>query len=112
MAFSYSSFPGEYENSSTSEEEMAWDSAGSESQEVDYRNRFSFRAEPDSGLQCVICLELPTDPWQHNKCGRLFCRECLKRYGRDKPCPNCRRNRPQYFDDNKSKCGGRQLYVL
>jgi hypothetical protein len=64
---------------------------------------FSFIAEPESALQCAICLEVATDPWQHNKCGRLLCRECLKKYGRDKPCPNCRGEQPQYFDDNRSK---------
>jgi hypothetical protein len=87
-------------NSSSCAEEKACDSSGSE---VDYRNKFSFIAEPESDLQCVICLEVATDPWQHNKCGRLLCRECLKKYGRDKPCPNCRGEQPQYFDDNRSK---------
>ena len=65
-------------------------------------SRFNFIAEPDSALQCVICLDVAEDPRQHEKCGRLFCKECLEEYGRYKPCPNCRRERPQYFEDNKS----------
>jgi late competence protein required for DNA uptake (superfamily II DNA/RNA helicase) len=95
----------EYEmasNSSSNEEEMAWDSSGSESEEVDYKNKFSFIAEPESDLLCMICLEVATDPWQHNKCGRLYCKECLKKYGRNKPCPNCRKEHPKYFNDNRS----------
>ena len=55
-------------------------------------------------LVCVICLEIAEDPWQHGKCGRLLCKECLEKLGRNKPCPNCRMEQPQYFEDNKSKC--------
>ena len=64
--------------------------------------KHSFISEPDGALQCVICLEIAVDPWQHNKCGRLLCGGCLEKYGRHKPCPNCRMRHPQYFDDNKS----------
>ena len=64
---------------------------------------YQYVAEPGSGLQCVICLEVAEDPWQHGQCGRLLCSECLRRYGEDKPCPNCRRESPQYFEDNKSE---------
>ena len=62
-----------------------------------------FVADPDDGLKCLICWEVAVDPWQHGKCGRLFCKECIDKYGEDKPCPNCRMNQPQYFEDNKSK---------
>ena len=65
--------------------------------------KYDFIEEPDSALQCVVCLDIAEDPWQHSKCGRLLCKECLEKYGRDKPCPNCRRKWPQYFEDNKSK---------
>ena len=64
---------------------------------------YKFTEEPDSSLQCVVCLEIAEDPWQHSKCGRLLCKECLEKYGIDKPCPNCRREQPQYFEDNRSK---------
>ena len=36
---------------------------------------YQYVAEPGSGLQCVICLEVAEDPWQHGQCGRLFCFE-------------------------------------
>ena len=65
--------------------------------------KYNYTVEPSSALQCLICLDIAEDPWQHNKCGRLLCKECLEKYGRDKPCPNCRKEQPQYFDDNKSK---------
>ena len=64
--------------------------------------KYNFISEPDSALVCVICLEVAEEPWQHGKCGRLFCRQCLEELGRNKPCPNCRTVQPQYFEDNKS----------
>ncbi len=65
-------------------------------------NKYHFLAEPDSALLCVICSKVAEEPWQHGKCGRLFCKECLKKNGRDKPCPCCKMQ-PQYFEDNKSE---------
>ena len=46
---------------------------------------YQYVAEPGSGLQCVICLDVAEDPWQHGQCGRLLCCQCLRRYGEDKP---------------------------
>ena len=63
----------------------------------------TFISEPDDSLKCLLCLAVARDPWQHGKCGRLFCYECLKKYGKDKPCPNCRMKQPLYFEDCKSK---------
>ena len=62
-----------------------------------------FLSEPDDALKCLICLEVAEEPWQHDKCGRLFCRKCLDMHGKDKPCPNCRTEQPQYFEDARSK---------
>ena len=59
---------------------------------------------PSDALGCVICLdEVASDPWQHDKCGKLFCRECLKRVGEKYPCPNCREYQPRYFEDTRGK---------
>ena len=63
----------------------------------------NFVSEPDDALKCLICLAVARDPWQHGKCGRLFCEKCLNEYGKDKPCPNCRTEEPVYFEDNKSE---------
>ena len=49
-------------------------------------SKYKFIEEPDSALECVICLDVAEDPRQHEECGRLLCKECLKKYGRDKPC--------------------------
>ena len=65
--------------------------------------KYNFVSEPDDALVCAICLEVAEDPWQHGKCGRLLCKECLEKLGRNKPCPNCRMAQPQYFEDNRSK---------
>jgi hypothetical protein len=63
---------------------------------------FRFVAELDDALKCLICLEVANDPLQHEGCGKLFCKECLEKHGRDKPCPNCR-GEGNYYRDNKSK---------
>ena len=68
---------------------------------ADSVSKYRFIEEPSSALQCVICLDVAEGPRQHETCGRLFCKECLEKYGRDKPCPNCRREQPLYFEDNR-----------
>ena len=74
-------------------------------------SKYNFVSEPDDALKCLICLEIAEDPWQHGKCGRLFCKECLDRHGYTKPCPNCRAEQPQYFEDNRSKCREVELAI-
>ena len=54
-------------------------------------------------LLCPVCLDVASDPWQHDKCGKVFCRECLEQHGKDQPCPNCRKRQPRYFEDTKSE---------
>ena len=63
---------------------------------------YKFVTEPDNDLKCGICLEVAKDPTQHGKCGKLFCSECIDKYG-NMPCPNCRSENPQSFADGKSK---------
>ena len=63
----------------------------------------NFVSEPDDTLKCLICLAVARDPWQHGECGRLFCEKCLNKYGKEKPCSNCRTEQPTYFKDNKSQ---------
>ena len=64
---------------------------------------YMFTSEPDDALKCLICLSVAKDPWQHGKCGRLFCKNCIDKNGKSKPCPNCRMEQPQYFEDTRSK---------
>ena len=66
-------------------------------------HKYQFVSEPSEALKCLVCLEVAEEPWQHGKCGRLFCEKCLEQYGRDKVCPNCKRERPQHFADSKSE---------
>ena len=66
---------------------------------------YSFIAEPDAILKCSICLGIALgQPMQHGAsgCGKLFCKECIKKYGNN-PCPMCRGIRPRYFEDARSK---------
>ena len=65
---------------------------------------YKFIHPPSDVLGCVICLdEVASDPWQHDKCGKLFCKKCLKEYGGKKPCPHCRKDQPRYFEDTRGK---------
>ena len=33
----------------------------------------------------------------------LFCEKCLDEYEKDKPCPNCKMEKAEYLEDNKSE---------
>ena len=60
-------------------------------------------SELDDEVKCLICLEVAREPFQHEECGKLFCKECLETYGKKKPCPHCKTG-SQYYKDNKSEC--------
>ena len=64
------------------------------------QNQFVSEAEDD--LSCTVCLEVPKEPWQHGKCGMLLCKKCLDKLG-NQPCPNCGMEKPQFFENNRSK---------
>ena len=66
--------------------------------------KYSFICPPEDELICVICLEVAEEPWQYGECGRLLCKMCLDKLGKKKPCPNCRKEKPQYFLDNRGEC--------
>ena len=65
--------------------------------------KYKFVSEPGDEFICLICLEVAEEPWQHVDCGRLLCKKCLDKLGKDKPCPYCRKQRPQFFPDNRGK---------
>ena len=44
--------------------------------------KYQFVSEPDNDLKCLICLKVAEEPWQHGKCGRLFCEKCLNEHGK------------------------------
>ena len=67
------------------------------------RNQHKFLQKPDEDLKCVICLDVARDPQQHDKCGKLFCLECLERYGENKPCPHCKMENWTFFSDQRGK---------
>ncbi len=72
---------------------------------------YKFIEEPSDSLKCLICLLVVREPQQHGGCGKLFCKSCITKYGRN-DCPHCRQpirtsRRCQYresiFNDFKSK---------
>ena len=63
----------------------------------------NFLSEPDDAPKCLICLAVARDPRQHEECGKLFCSDCIEKYGTDKPCPNCKKIGTHFYKDHKSK---------
>ena len=61
----------------------------------------NFVPEPSDSLKYLICLAMARDPWQHGKCGRLFCEKCLDEYEKD-----------SQLQDGESCVLGRQLVKL
>ena len=64
---------------------------------------YNFLSEPDVSLECLICLAVARDPRQHEECGKLFCSECIEKYGTDEPCPYCKQTGANFYKVNKSK---------
>ena len=62
---------------------------------------YNFLSEPDVSLKCLICLAVARDPRQHEECGKLFCSECIEKYGTDKPCPNCKKAGAHFYKDHR-----------
>ena len=65
--------------------------------------KYKFIIEPNDELKCLICHSIARDPLQHEVCGKLFCKVCLEKFGKGKPCPNCRDTKSNYYVDKKSK---------
>ncbi len=72
---------------------------------ADHDGMYNFITEPEDDKKCSICLKVASDPWQDEECGKLFCRKCIEQYGMDKPCPSCEKEKPQYYEDKRSKYG-------
>ena len=73
--------------------------------------RYDYVTEPADDLKCLICLDVAQHPLQHEVCGKLFCKECLEKHGRDKPCPNCKvqGQSSKYYEDKRgmlTECRG------
>ena len=75
-------------------------------QELDTRGHgldYTFIKEPDGSLKCRLCHKIAREPWQHGKCGKLFCKKCIDEQEKEAPCPACKTEDPQYFEDSRSK---------
>lgn len=66
---------------------------------------YRFLVNPADDLKCLKCGQVAVEPWQHGRCGKLFCKGCLHQHGIDNPCPECRtfELKPKYFEDNRSE---------
>ena len=73
---------------------------------------YKFVTELDDELKCLICLGVARDPFQHEACGKLFCKECLEKFDKYKPCPNCRDTKSSYYVDKKSKLSNNTFSLL
>lgn len=64
---------------------------------------FEFVGNPADDLKCLICSKVATEPDRHESCGKIFCRDCLVRNGKDEPCPSCKQEKPVFSLDKESK---------
>ena len=66
-------------------------------------SQYWFVVEPDAELKCAICQCVPVDSFQHEECGKLFCKECIEKHEKDEPCPHCKMQGSQYHQDHNSE---------
>ena len=63
--------------------------------------------------ECPVCHLVLCDPHQTRCCGTNFCRSCIHRVqDHNKPCPNCRTNYFEVFQDKRLKRSLLQLHVF
>ena len=65
-------------------------------------------------LKCVICDQAANVPQQHGSCGRIFCKDCLENYRKERPysrCLFCLQNNPVFFLDRRGKVLSRHMYI-
>ena len=74
-----------------------------------------FAEQPTSAFQteCPVCRMILRDPYQSKCCGKSFCHSCSKKIQAEhKPCPTCRKDNFEIFEDKGMKQSLSQLYVL
>ena len=76
---------------------------------------YVFVESPPSAFRthCPICQLILRDPYQVKCCGSIFCHSCIERIQADhKPCPICRENSFDMFEDKGLKHALSQLHVF
>ena len=74
-----------------------------------------FVTPPPSAFQteCPICHLILRDPYQARCCGTDFCCLCIQHLQPDhKPCPNCRKDNFEVFEDKRHKHSLSELHIL
>ena len=74
-----------------------------------------FVKPPPSAFQteCPVCHLVLCDPHQTKCCGTNFCQSCIQQVeANNKPCPNCRNNNFEVFEDKRLKRSLNQLHVF
>jgi len=66
-----------------------------------YKYEYSFLSEIPDSLLCLVCLDVAKEAYQHEECGRVFCKSCYDRFT-DTRCPNCKISSGAYFADKLS----------
>ena len=69
---------------------------------MDSASKYNLLDELDEVFVCGICSDIAEEPWQHDKCGQLFCKKCLGEHGMENKCPKCQ-EQSRYFEDHKSQ---------
>ena len=58
---------------------------------------------PPDDLLCLICTFVAKDLRQVTCCGKIFCKDCLNKFGAAQPCPHCTMDEWESFEDKRSK---------
>ncbi len=66
---------------------------------------YNFTKDLADELKCMVCSDVADNPKQHEECGKLICKECIKKRGEDQPCLECGTEGP-YFSDKRFKMYG------
>ena len=61
---------------------------------------------------CPICLLVLRDPYQSQCCNKNFCHSCIQQVqAENQPCPTCRKDNFELFQNKSLECFLKELYV-
>ena len=67
-----------------------------------YKYEYSFLREIPDSLNCILCLDVAKEAYQHEDCGKLFCKSCYRKINTSS-CPNCKGSEGEYLADKLSE---------
>ena len=65
----------------------------------------TFQNIENEDLVCLICQMVAINPMQSHCCGKIYCKNCIDKFTRPNPvpnCPTCRKTGVQFFEDKRA----------